>query len=176
MKATDIMEALTDMDDDVLMRAEIDPATDGVNEDNTAAYKSTTDHYVREDFAIVDSEDNTLTNVKAFVDEASGIVKFTGLGAGSYTLTETVTPKGFNTIDPIKFEILFNTETKTFSSSNNEIDLDIVNGTFTTTVVNEAGSKLPSTGGMGTTLFYVFGSVMFVGAAVLLITKKRMAA
>ena len=153
-----------------------DPATDGVNEDNKDAYESTTDRYVREDFAIVDSEDNTLTNVKAFVDETSGIVKFTGLGAGTYTLTETVTPKGFNTIDPIKFEILFNAETKTFSSSNNEIDLDIVNGVFTTTVVNEAGSKLPSTGGMGTTLFYVFGSVMFVGAAVLLITKKRMAA
>ena len=141
-----------------------DHATDGVNEDNKDAYESTTDRYVREDFAIVDSEDNTLTNVKAFVDETSGIVKFTGLGAGTYTL------------DPIKFEILFNAETKTFSSSNNEIDLDIVNGVFTTTVVNEAGSKLPSTGGMGTTLFYVFGSVMFVGAAVLLITKKRMAA
>jgi LPXTG-motif cell wall-anchored protein len=102
-------------------------------------------------------------------------VKFTGLGAGTYTLTETVTPKGFNTCDPIVFEILFNEETKTFSSSNNEIDLDVVNGVFTTTVINEAGSKLPTTGGMGTTLFYVFGGIMVLAAVVLLVTKKRMA-
>ena len=44
------------------------------------------------------------------------------------------------------------------------------------TVVNNAGTTLPSTGGMGTTLFYVIGSVLVMGALVMLITKKRMAA
>ena len=151
-----------------------DPATEDVNEGNKEAYHQDFVTFVREDFAIVDSENNTITNVKAFVDETTGVLKFTGLGAGTYTLTETVTPKGFNTCDPIVFEILFNEETKTFSSSNNEIDLDIVNGVFTTTVINEAGSKLPTTGGMGTTLFYVFGGFMVVAAVVLLVTKKRM--
>ena len=42
-------------------------------------------------------------------------------------------------------------------------------------VVNKTGSALPSTGGMGTTIFYVIGALLMVGAAVLLITKKRMA-
>ena len=151
-----------------------DPATEDVNEGNKEAYHQDFVKFVREDFAVVDSQKNTITNVKAFVDETTGVLKFTGLGAGTYTLTETVTPKGFNTCDPIVFEILFNSETKTFSSSNNEIDLDIVNGVFTTTVINEAGSKLPTTGGMGTTLFYVFGGFMVVAAVVLLVTKKRM--
>ena len=152
-----------------------DPATEDVNEGNKEAYHQDFVKFVREDFAIVDSQKNTITNVKAFVDETTGVLKFTGLGAGTYTLTETVTPKGFNTCDPIVFEILFNEETKTFSSSNNEIDLDVVNGVFTTTVINEAGSKLPTTGGMGTTLFYVFGGIMVLAAVVLLVTKKRMA-
>lgn len=152
-----------------------DPATEDVNEGNKEAYHQDFVKFVREDFAIVDSEKNTITNVKAFVDETTGVLKFTGLGAGTYTLTETVTPKGFNTCEPIVFEILFNEETKTFSSSNNEIDLDVVNGVFTTTVINEAGSKLPTTGGMGTTLFYVFGGIMVLAAVVLLVTKKRMA-
>ena len=151
-----------------------DPATEDVNEGNKEAYHQDFVKFVREDFAIVDSEKNTITNVKAFVDETTGVLKFTGLGAGTYTLTETVTPKGFNTCEPIVFEILFNEETKTFSSSNNEIDLDVVNGVFTTTVINEAGSKLPTTGGMGTTLFYVFGGIMVLAAVVLLVTKKRM--
>ena len=41
-------------------------------------------------------------------------------------------------------------------------------------VLNQSGTELPSTGGIGTTLFYVVGGVLVVGAAVLLVTKKRM--
>lgn len=47
---------------------------------------------------------------------------------------------------------------------------------LTTNVVNNKGSELPSTGGMGTTIFYVVGSILVLGAAILLITKKRMSA
>ena len=46
--------------------------------------------------------------------------------------------------------------------------------TVTATVENQAGTLLPSTGGMGTTIFYVLGAVLVVGAGVLLVTKKRM--
>ena len=53
----------------------------------------------------------------------------------------------------------------------------IVSGNSNTvTVTNQTGTGLPSTGGMGTTIFYVVGSILVVGAAVLLITKKRMGA
>ena len=48
--------------------------------------------------------------------------------------------------------------------------------TLTQKVANASGTELPSTGGMGTTIFYVVGSILLVGAAVLLITKKRMSA
>ena len=41
-------------------------------------------------------------------------------------------------------------------------------------VVNQAGKELPSTGGMGTTLFYAIGAILVLGSAVVLITKKRM--
>ena len=41
-------------------------------------------------------------------------------------------------------------------------------------VLNQSGTELPSTGGMGTTIFYVLGSILVVGAAVLLVTRKRM--
>ena len=46
--------------------------------------------------------------------------------------------------------------------------------TVTATVTNKTGAVLPSTGGMGTTIFYVLGAVLVVGAGVLLVTKKRM--
>jgi LPXTG-motif cell wall-anchored protein len=47
-------------------------------------------------------------------------------------------------------------------------------GTGEMTIYNVAGKTLPSTGGMGTTVFYVLGSVLMLGAAILLISKRRM--
>lgn len=49
-------------------------------------------------------------------------------------------------------------------------------GSLAATVVNQTGLELPETGGMGTTIFYIIGGVLVVGAGVLLITKKRMSA
>ena len=111
--------------------------------------------------------------VKAFVG-LDGKLSFTGLGAGTYTLTETTTPDGYNDADPVTFTISFNADKKEWSSE----DIDYVAGEFAfkIQVENVKGNTLPSTGGIGTTLFYIFGSLMFAGAAVLLITKKRMVA
>ena len=47
-------------------------------------------------------------------------------------------------------------------------------GSLTARVINNAGSTLPETGGTGTTIFYILGSVLLLGAAVLLITRRRM--
>ena len=157
------------------------PGEEGYNADK---YESTTPEYVR--VTTVTTSTEATGNPKKIVGEvnAEGYVIFTGLNAGTYTLTETKTPAGYNTIAPITFTISAtqsgssNVEggTITWSSNKDEIKLDAANGVFDATIVNEAGVELPSTGGMGTTLFYVLGGVLVVGAVVLLITKKRMGA
>ena len=150
-----------------------------------------------------DGAADTWTTVKEFtVDETTTSFTFSGLDDGQYKLTETKTPVGYNTIDPIYFVIEAthgetadvptlktlnayltdangNKQTEMKDGESVNIDLgtvDLTAGSITTTVVNKSGTELPSTGGMGTTIFYVLGSVLLVGAAVLLITKKRMSA
>lgn len=103
---------------------------------------------------------------------------------GKYKLEEFVTPAGYNTIDPVEFDVvaghanltltsLSGTKTTgtvgeyTFASNNTE-------GSLTTNIVNQSGTVLPSTGGMGTTVFYVVGGGLMAVAVVLLVTKKRM--
>lgn len=149
-----------------------DPNTDE-NEDTSHAYKTAeATHVIKEVVEIIEKTESVA--VKAFVGE-DGYLTFTGLGAGTYTLTESVTPAGFNTIDPITFTVEFDAKTGLFSCPNNWIMVESDN-TLYAEIINVAGSTLPSTGGIGTTLFYVFGGLMVAGAAVLLVTKKRMAA
>lgn len=117
-----------------------------------------------------------------------GKISFKGLGAGTYTLTETVTPEGFNTLDPITFTIGFEAPEKVNTGDesctwtitgwpedqNGNPGVTNTNGIFAANIINISGSLLPSTGGIGTTIFYVVGGILVVGAAVLLVTKKRM--
>ena len=113
--------------------------------------------------------------------DSLGQLTFTGLNVGDYVLTETKTPEGYNTIDPISFTI-FATQTGStilvggqinWVSDNATIVLDRVNGVFDATIENVAGTILPSTGGMGTTIFYVAGGLLVVAAIVLLISKRK---
>lgn len=119
---------------------------------------------------------------------AEGIAKatsfyFRGLDAGEYRLTETATPAGYNTLAaPVEFDIVANHQltadhpvlTELKSTSNPEFHGAVANGSVDSTIMNTRGSVLPSTGGMGTTVLYVLGTIMVLGSAVLLITKKRM--
>lgn len=112
--------------------------------------------------------------------------KFTGLDDGDYKLEEVITPDSFNTIAPIEFTITANHEVQSddprltaltggkLADGNVDIAGDLNTGTITTYVVNIKGKTLPSTGGMGTTVFYIIGSILVVCAGVLLISKKRM--
>ena len=148
-----------------------------------------------------DGAADTWTKVKEFtVDETTTSFTFSGLDDGQYKLTETKTPAGYNTIDPIYFVIEAthdetadaptlktlnayltdangNKQTEMKDGESVNIDLgtvDLTAGSITTTVVNKSGSKLPSTGGIGTTIFYVLGGVLVLVAVVLLVTNKRM--
>ena len=120
-----------------------------------------------------------------------GKIVFTGLGPGTYTLTEVITPAGYNTIDPIEFTVVVTVpsvitsgqEDATFSVSNvtpegtsiSMKDGDATCGVYVTDVINKSGTVLPSTGGMGTTILYIVGGIMVLLAVVFLVTKKRVA-
>ena len=110
--------------------------------------------------------------------------EFTGLDDGKYILTETVTPEGYNTMDPITFNITASHDTKSDDPkltdlNGNAVDGEIkftvneTKGTLTASVVNYMGSELPSTGGMGTTVLYVAGTIMILAAGVFLVMKKK---
>lgn len=91
----------------------------------------------------------------------TGEANFTGLANGTYYLVETKTPAGFNPL----------TGPETFEVKGDDTGANL---TVSRKIENKTGAVLPSTGGMGTTVFYVLGAVLVVGAGVLLVTKKRM--
>ena len=109
---------------------------------------------------------------------------WSGLDDGDYKLVETITPAGYNTIADIEFTIsaghvdgdipYLNTLSGNVTSGTATFTAAVNDGSLSTDVVNNSGTQLPSTGGIGTTIFYVLGSVLVLGAAVLLVTKKRM--
>ena len=153
-----------------------DPSTTDVDEDTSHAYKNPgAPTHILKAFTEIKDE-YAPTKVKAFVGD-DGFLTFTGLGAGTYTLTEVTTPSGFNTIAPITFTVGFiydNLESRyEFTSDNTMIMMQDVNNLYGW-IKNYAGSVLPSTGGMGTTLFYSIGGILVLAAVTLLITKKRM--
>ena len=104
---------------------------------------------------------------------ADGTIALTGLDSGTYSLEEIEAPKGYNKLTaPITFTITNASDTAkkgTVSYTSNG-----TTATGTIEVLNNAGTTLPGTGGIGTTIFYVIGGGLMVAAAILLITKKRM--
>ena len=117
-------------------------------------------------------------------DDTTSSFEFKGLDDGKYILTETVTPEGYNTMDPITFEITathdVDSDKPTLKTLNGnkvtgEIDFTVAKdqGSLTAQVVNNKGSELPSTGGMGTTVLYAAGTLMILAAAAFLVMKKK---
>lgn len=153
------------------------PTVTGGDDDNSADYDSTETKYKKTVEIVAKGNGKTETTVVGMVDSETGTVTFTGLGAGDYTIKETKTPAGYNTIAPVSFTIKFSAASAKFSvedvTSGQDIRVEDDN-TLTTTIVNKAGLVLPETGGMGTTLFYVLGTILVLGAGILLVSKKRM--
>ncbi len=136
---------------------------------------------------------DTWNLIKEYTDDTTDIFVFKGLDDGQYRLTETQAPAGYNKIAPIIFNITA-THTDTvpeITDTNRKDILTALNGTvndgvieFThdktndpdrlvTNIVNKSGATLPETGGIGTTIFYVLGGMMFVGAALILIVRRK---
>ena len=109
---------------------------------------------------------------------------FSGLDAGVYKLVETTTPTGYNKLEDQIFTI---TAEHTLEAANPTLEsltgtdgaqftmtADKTEGSLTAEIENNQGATLPSTGGMGTTIFYIIGVVLLAGAAIILVTKRRM--
>lgn len=111
-------------------------------------------------YRLSNADDAEDVKVSSFITNDIGAIKIVGLDADSYVLTETKAPTGFN--------ILVKDTEVIISSDTTE--------TITVEVANNTGTELPSTGGIGTTIFYVVGAILVVGAAVILIVKKRVKA
>lgn len=104
-----------------------------------------------------------------------GTFNVKGLDAGTYYLKETSTPTGFNTCPVTTVVIKANHTGNNVDLTGSTINSESVGASgLSTTIVNKQGTTLPSTGGIGTTIFYVIGGGLMVAAIVLLVTKKRM--
>ena len=99
----------------------------------------------------------------------TGYITINGLGNGDYWLEETQQPKGYNKL--AAREKLTVKDANLSTTMNGNIWTEGNGGVH---IINNTGTTLPSTGGMGTTLFYVIGGGLMVAAVVLLVTKKRM--
>lgn len=113
---------------------------------------------------------------------AEGYLVFTGLNAGTYTLKETKTPEGYNTMKDMTFTIGASQENATANEggsikwSVSGVDASsFIPGTnnIFTKITNLKGNVLPSTGGIGTHIFYIVGGILMVSAGVVLVTKAR---
>ena len=120
---------------------------------------------------------------------------FTGADAGKYKLVETTVPDGYNKADDLVFEVkgtykaentdspleaptltdlvILDAKDNIISGENKVFTTNLVDGTATTNIKNLPGSSLPETGGMGTTVLYVAGTLMILAAAAFLVMKKK---
>lgn len=151
-------------------------------------------------YTVADADDTDLETVTTMKSDENGLFKIIGLDSGAYTLVETKAPEGYDTPtgDDAKFNVTLTATTVNTQAWNGEassvltniegtvnnvpmtkLDADSAanrgaNGGVAGTIENNKGTTLPSTGGIGTVLFYTLGGVMVAGAGVVLVTKKRL--
>lgn len=124
----------------------------------------------------------------SIVSPEDGLIIIKGVEGVKYTLTETIAPTGYNLltapveVTPVKTGETTTTVTKYIDENGDVVDTEtdvevkVDNSDVAATVmvvVNFTGAQLPSTGGIGTTIFYIVGGILVVGAVILLVTRKR---
>lgn len=149
--------------------------------DENEDYVSTTQKYKPQTVSETITKSTEEVEYRATTDD-NGVLEFKGLSAGNYTIEEIKAPDGYHKLEtPLYITIDWAAPTApstncTWSVAGTDSKKAAVtdDGIVQLTVENRAGSTLPSTGGMGTTIFYILGSLLVVGAAILLIVKKCM--
>lgn len=151
---------------------------DEVNENNKlegAGFRLYSDEACNNEIKLKKNNDGTYS--RDFSTGASGVEMISdnkgqfnvkGLDAGTYYLKETTPPAGYSACKVIPVTI------KADHSRNDQVNLEGSNLTNDIVNIKAGGITLPSTGGIGTTIFYVVGGGLMVAAIVLLVTKKRM--
>ena len=145
-------------------------------------------------YTVVSYDPTSTTNGTVMECDSYGNLVIKGLPSDAkLVLTETEAPAGYNKLTTTVElpahkigEVVTVSSTKIYYDAEGNVTEEVTNN-YTTSVTynedlaavalvieNKSGTELPSTGGMGTTIFYILGSVLALGAAVLLITKKRM--
>ena len=131
---------------------------------------------------LVDDKYYVPVTMTASKDSTSGKVTHktdTSIDSGSYVLIETTVPAGYNAYagdDVIVTSTISDTGelTNLSASGHSNISADKGTGLITTQVVNQSGTQLPSTGGIGTTIFYIVGSLLVIGCGIVLVSRRRM--
>lgn len=132
-------------------------------------YASVVDKYSKTTTVTFEEKEGESVTATATVG-TDGVVRFEGLAAGVYTITEIKAPEGYNMLtEPLTVTIGWDKDTADFTYNG----ADDYNGIARLPIVNQSGDELPETGGMGTTIFYIVGGVLLVAALVVLITRKR---
>lgn len=109
------------------------------------------------------------------ITDEEGHIYAYGLDADTYVLTETETLPGYNLLDDTITVVIAENGTVTYQpTSEVDDDDDSTNPEGSITIENNAGSELPSTGGMGTTVLYIAGIVLVLGAGITLVVRRRM--
>lgn len=161
---------------DVLKYTEKDDMETGLGGAEFVLYKKTEDDkqlYALAANGMITGWTNEASKATVFASAADGKIEIKGLDADTYYLEEIKEPAGYNRLkDPIRVDI-----TATIDPATNAGTATVTYGegsTGTVKVLNQAGAELPSTGGIGTTVFYVVGGLLVAVAVVLLVTKKKM--
>ena len=165
---------------DGTMAAQVDAATGKVEAWIEQANALTQDYNA---WTALNAEHNVILK-----SDTNGDFNVVGLDEGAYKLLEIKAPSGYNKLDEA-IVLTITASTGLVQNWNNYdtsplTDLDITvgehteegapaTGVVTNTVVNESGTTLPETGGIGTTIFYVLGGLLVAGAVALLVTRRR---
>lgn len=138
------------------------------------------------EYAVVDENGKitswitTKANGSTLTTDADGLIKIAGLDNGTYYLEETKAPTGYNPPDDPFVVVITATvtvekiETLAVTVGGADGNGNTTSGIVSGTIENNSGATLPSTGGVGTTMFYIIGGIMVLAAVVLLVTKRRM--